>query len=85
MAIREHARPGLQRCIHASNLANAPRVTARACSFRHAHSLLRSRAMKHLLAFFLGIGVVSAAACKSDAHAAEMKAEVVTLAVSGMT
>jgi hypothetical protein len=41
--------------------------------------------MKHLLAFFLGIGVVSAAACKSDAHAAEMKAEVVTLAVSGMT
>jgi predicted S18 family serine protease len=41
--------------------------------------------MKYLLALLLGIGVVSAAACKSHSHAAEMKAETVTLAVTGMT
>lgn len=40
--------------------------------------------MRILLVLLLGIGAVSASACKSQ-QAAEMKAETVTLAVSGMT
>ena len=40
--------------------------------------------MKFFLTFLLGIGTVSAVACRSH-QTAEMKAETVTLAVSGMT
>jgi hypothetical protein len=40
--------------------------------------------MKTLLVLCLGLGVVSSAACKSQATA-EMKAETVDIAVSGMT
>ena len=41
--------------------------------------------MKYLLALLLGIGALSATACKSSTEAAEVKAETVTIALSGMT
>ena len=41
--------------------------------------------MKYLLAFLLGLGVVSVSACRSQAHAPEMQAETIVLSVSGMT
>lgn len=40
--------------------------------------------MKFFLTLLLGLGSVSAVACKSN-QTAEMKAETVTLALSGMT
>lgn len=40
--------------------------------------------MRILLALLLGVGTVSAVACKSH-QTSEMKAETVTLAISGMT
>lgn len=41
--------------------------------------------MRLLLTMLLGIGSVSAVACKSEPATAEMKAETVTLALTGMT
>ena len=45
---------------------------------------IRRKTMKTLLVLCLGLGVVSSAACKSQ-ETAEVKAETVDIAVSGMT
>ncbi len=41
--------------------------------------------MRILLALLLGLGAVSAAACKSQPKAEMKQSETVTLAISGMT
>lgn len=41
--------------------------------------------MRLLLSFLLGFGAVSSGACKSRQHAADVKADTVTMSISGMT